>query len=341
MSVENRVNPGALLSGATTQIFTRLNLQPRPVCDIPFWFMPSAILLEDLTKRYRDVSALNGLNLAIAEGSIFGLVGPNGAGKTTAIKILMNILHASSGRAQILDWDSRDLAGRAFCSIGYVSENQKLPEWMTVSYFLAYVRNFYPTWDRDLERELVKRFDLPTKRKLKKLSRGMRMKVALASSLAYRPRLLVMDEPFSGLDPLVRDELIECIVQRAGDATLLISSHDLGEMESFATHIGYLEAGLLRFSEELRSLTSRFRQVELALGAAPSLPGTLPESWMHLDASSSTVRFIESQYDQDRTGSDIVRIFGEAARATYAPMSLRSIFLSIARDARAAGENRA
>src|ERR1700677_66613 len=187
MSVENRVNPGTLLSGATTQIFARLNLQPRPVCDIPFWFMPSAILLEDLTKRYRDVSALNGLNLAIAEGSIFGLVGPNGAGKTTAIKILMNILHASSGRAQILYWDSCELAGSAFCSIGYVSENQKLPEWMTVTYFLAYVRNFYPTWDRDLERELVKRFDLPPKRKLKKLSRGMRMKVALASSLAYAP----------------------------------------------------------------------------------------------------------------------------------------------------------
>jgi ABC-2 type transport system ATP-binding protein len=303
--------------------------------------MPSAILLEDLTKLYRDVSALNGLNLAVMEGSIFGLVGPNGAGKTTAIKILMNILHASSGRAQILDWDSRDLAGTAFCSIGYVSENQKLPEWMTVKDFLAYVRYFYPAWDRDLERDLVKRFDLPPKRKLKKLSRGMRMKVALASSLAYRPRVLVMDEPFSGLDPLVRDELIECIVQRAGETTSLISSHDLGEMESFATHIGYLEAGQLRFSEELSSLASRFRQIELALGAAPSLPGTLPESWMHLDASSSTVRFVESQYDQARTESDIRRIFGEASNTTYTPMSLRSIFLAIAREARAAGENRA
>src|ERR1700677_1836283 len=303
--------------------------------------MSTAILIENLTKRFRDVSAVDGLNLSVPENSIFGLVGPNGAGKTTAIKIIMNILRATSGRAQVLSWDSTQLSGAAFESIGYVSENQKLPEWMRVSEFLAYARNFYPTWDRDLEKDLVERFDLPPKRQLKKLSRGMRMKVALASSLAYRPSLIVMDEPFSGLDPLVRDELIECIVQRAGDATLLISSHDLGEMESFATHIGYLEAGQLRFSEELRSLASRFRQVELALGAAPSLPGTLPESWMHLDASSSTVRFIESQYDRDRTESDIVQIFGEAAHATYAPMSLRSIFLAIARDARAAGENRA
>jgi ABC-2 type transport system ATP-binding protein len=296
--------------------------------------MPNAITIEDLTKHFRDVAALNGLNMAVPEGSIFGLVGPNGAGKTTAIKIAMNILHATSGRAQVLSWDSRDLAGSAFCSIGYVSENQKLPEWMRVKDFLAYVRNFYPGWDRDLEIDLVKRFDLPAKRKLKMLSRGMRMKVALASSLAYRPRLIVMDEPFSGLDPLVRDELIECILHGAGEATLLISSHDLAEIETLATHIGYLEAGQLRFSEELRSLASRFRQVELALAASALLYGALPESWMHLDVSNSTARFIESRYDQERTPSDILQVFGDVRNATYAPMSLRSIFLAIAKDAR-------
>jgi ABC-2 type transport system ATP-binding protein len=304
------------------------------VRDIPCDPMPNAITIEDLTKLFRDVAALNGLNMAVPEGSIFGLVGPNGAGKTTAIKIVMNILHATSGRAQVLSWDSRDLAGIAFCSIGYVSENQKLPEWMRVTDFLAYVRNFYPTWDRELENDLVKRFDLPAKRKLKMLSRGMRMKVALASSLAYRPRLIVMDEPFSGLDPLVRDELIECILHQAGEATVLISSHDLAEIETFATHIGYLEAGQLRFSEELRSLASRFRQIELALGASALQHGALPESWMHLDVSDSTVRFIESRYDQGRTASDILQVFGDVKNATYTAMSLRSIFLAIARDTR-------
>lgn len=295
--------------------------------------MANAIAIENLTKVFRDVTALNGLNMGVPEGSIFGLVGPNGAGKTTAIKIVMNILHATSGRAQVLSWDSRDLAGSAFCSIGYVSENQKLPEWMRVRDFLAYVRNFYPTWDRELENDLVKKFDLPPKRKLKMLSRGMRMKVALASSLAYRPRLIVMDEPFSGLDPLVRDELIECILHGAEEATVLISSHDLAEIETFATHIGYLEAGQLRFAEELRSLASRFRQIELALDS-PLQHGALPESWMHLDISNSTARFIESRYDQGRTPSDILQVFGDVRNATYTAMSLRSIFLAIARDAR-------
>jgi ABC-2 type transport system ATP-binding protein len=296
--------------------------------------MSNATVAEGLTKVFRDVAALNGLNLVIPEGSIFGLVGPNGAGKTTAIKIIMNILHPTSGRAQVLDWDSRDLAGSAFCSIGYVSENQKLPEWMRVSDFLAYVRSFYPAWDREFENELVKKFDLPAKRKLKKLSRGMRMKVALVSSLAYRPQLIIMDEPFSGLDPLVRDELIECILHQAGEATLLISSHDLAEIETLTTHIGYLEAGQLRLSEELSSLASRFRQIEVAAGASPLSNGALPESWMHVQVSDSTVRFIESRYDQERTPADILRIFGKATNATHSPMSLRSIFLAIARDSR-------
>ena len=303
--------------------------------------MQQAILIEDLTKRYRDVSALNTLSMSVPEGAIFGLVGPNGAGKTTAIKIMMNILHATAGRVQVLDWDSRDLAGNAFSSIGYVSENQKLPEWMRVIDFLAYIRTFYPTWDPALEDDLVKRFDLPAKRKLKELSRGMRMKVALASSLAYRPHLLIMDEPFSGLDPLVREELIESILQRAGETTVLVSSHDLGEIESFSTHIGYLEAGYLRFSEQLSSLASRFRQIELPIDTSRSLPGALPQSWMLLDVSNSTVRFIESRYDQARTQAEIRQVFGNVPDATCTSMSLRSIFLAIAKNRRSLPENNA
>jgi ABC-2 type transport system ATP-binding protein len=296
--------------------------------------MSTAILIENLTKRFRDVSAVDRLNLSVPENSIFGLVGPNGAGKTTAIKIIMNILRATSGRAQVLTWDSTQLSGAAFESIGYVSENQKLPEWMRVSEFLAYARNFYPTWDRDLEKDLMQRFDLPPKRQLKKLSRGMRMKVALASSLAYRPRLIVMDEPFSGLDPVVRDELIESISERAQGSTVLISSHDLAEIESLANHIGYLEAGRLRFSESLSSLASRFRQVDLTFAAPPTIPAQLPASWMRLEATGTAVRFIESTFDESKTRSEITQVFGEASSVAFTQMSLRSIFLAVARDAR-------
>lgn len=164
---------------------------------------------EGLTKRFGRVHALDGLSFSVPQGAVYALVGPNGAGKTTLIKILMNIFRASSGSAAILGVDSRRISGRAFASIGYVSENQQLPGWMRVGAFLKYLRPFYPTWDTQLETQLSQVFDLPLDRRLKQLSRGMRMKASLASALAFRPRLIVLDEPFSGLDPMVRDELGE------------------------------------------------------------------------------------------------------------------------------------
>src|ERR1022692_791006 len=219
--------------------------------------MSYAVRTYDLTKVFRHTPVLTGISLAVPEGSIYALVGPNGAGKTTTIKVLMNIFPPTSGRSEVLDADSRRLAPRHFAQIGYVSENQELPDWMTVGYFLDYLAPFYPTWDHALAGELLRQFQLTPDQKLKHLSRGMRMKAALASSLAYRPKLIVLDEPFTGLDPLVRDELIEGLLERTEEATILVSSHDLAEIESFASHVGYMEQGRLRFSEELAQLVER------------------------------------------------------------------------------------
>src|SRR5580700_2446798 len=230
----------------------------------------------DLTKRFRGTVAVDGLNLSVTEGSVFALIGANGAGKTTAIKVLMNIHQPSSGSAEALGVDSRKLSPGEFQQIGYVSENQEMPEWMTVAYFMAYLKPFYPTWDDARAEELLRQFDLPRDRKLKHLSRGMKMKAALASSLAYRPKLIVLDEPLSGLDPLVRDEFIDGLIESAGEATILISSHDLAEIESFASHIGYLDRGRLQLSEEMTSLTARFREIEITLPTLPAIPANWP-----------------------------------------------------------------
>ncbi len=223
----------------------------------------TAIRAQDLKKTFRKVVALDGLDLEVPEGSVYALVGVNGAGKTTTLKILMNIFQPSAGRAEILGVESTRLSPREFEFIGYVSENQQLPDWMTVDYLLGFLKPFYAGWDSALARKLVSQFDLPLDRTLKQLSRGMRMKVALASSLAYRPRLIILDEPFTGLDALVRDELIEGLLDLAEGATVLISSHDLAEIETFASHIGYLDGGRLGFSEETASLAGRFREVEV------------------------------------------------------------------------------
>lgn len=296
--------------------------------------MSSIIQTENLTKKFRGVDALNGLNLDVQDGAIYTLVGPNGAGKTTAIKILMNIFGPTAGRAMVLGMDSTRIMGHAFTAIGYVSENQEMPGWMRVDGFMAYLRPFYPLWDRDLENELVQQFDLPLDRKLKHMSRGMRMKAALASSLAYHPKLIVLDEPFSGLDPLVRDQLIEGMLARASEATILISSHDLAEVETFASHVGYLEQGRLRFSEEMATLTERFREVELTFDLPPTLPEKWPESWMQIDASGVVLRFIESRFEEERTGGEIQKLFGTVHDMTFTPMSLRSIFLAMAKAGR-------
>ena len=291
----------------------------------------SAIRTENLTKRFRRVEAVNSLDLEVPTGAIYALVGPNGAGKTTAIKIFMNIFRATSGTAEVLGTDSRKIAGRAFERIGYISENQDLPLWMTVTTFLEYLRPFYPTWDRNLEKELVRNFELPMDRKLRALSRGMRMKAALAGSLAYRPSLIVMDEPFSGLDPLVRDQLTEAMLELAAESTVFVSSHDLAEIEGLASHVGYLDNGRLRFSEDMTSLTQRFRDVELTLNAPIALPERFPDSWMQVNASATVVRFVTKSFNAERTPTEIKSIFGDVRDVTFTPMSLRQIFLAMAK----------
>jgi ABC-2 type transport system ATP-binding protein len=293
--------------------------------------MTAVIRSAELTKRYRGLCALDRVSLEVQEGAIYALVGPNGAGKTTSIKILMNLIGATSGLASVLGMDSKLIRGKAYAQIGYVSENQYMPEWMKVGALLNYLRDFYPSWDRELENTLIKQFDLPRDRKIRALSRGMKMKLALASALAFHPKLIVLDEPFGGLDPLVRDQLIEGLLERAAESTVFISSHDLAEIESFASHIGYLEQGRLRFSEEMTALAHRFREVELTLDERSTSPESLPGSWMHTATSAAVVRFIETRFDEDRTSADIHRLFGDVRGVTFTLMSLRSIFLAMAK----------
>src|SRR5690606_12775842 len=170
---------------------------------------------ENLAKRYRGVEALRGLNLKVEEGSALALVGANGAGKTTALKLLVNILQPSAGRASVLGVDSRKLAHEHFQQIGYVSENQAFPARLAVADFFDYLRPLYERWDLELERRLRRELALPADRRIGALSHGARMKMALACALPFRPRLLILDEPLSGLDPLARDEVMEGILGQA------------------------------------------------------------------------------------------------------------------------------
>jgi ABC-2 type transport system ATP-binding protein len=293
--------------------------------------MGDVLLAERLTKRFGRTVALDRVSFAVPEGAVFALVGANGAGKTTLIRILMNIARPTEGRAQVLGRNSEDLSGAGFCEVGYVSENQDLADWTTVGGMLDYFRPFYPRWDRDLEARLVRQFDLPLKRKLKHLSRGMRMKAAFVSSLAYRPKLLVLDEPLSGLDPFVRDELIESLREQAAGTTVFLSSHDLAEIESFASHVGFLEEGRMLFSEPLAAVMGRFRAATVKGGVRPV---AIPEGWLNFEAVEGGFQWVDSRYRGAASEDEAWEVLGDAEIA-FAPMPLRSIFLAMARAGRA------
>jgi ABC-2 type transport system ATP-binding protein len=296
--------------------------------------MTAVVRAIDLSKRFSGAYTLDDLNLEVPERSIFGLVGPNGAGKTTTVKILMNMLKPTSGRAEVFGIDSRHLGPSEFAAIGYVSENQEMPDWMTVDDLLTYLRPFYPTWDETLARRMVRQFALPGDRKLRHLSRGMWMKAALASSLAYRPRLLVLDEPFSGLDPLVRHDFVEGILDRASETTILISSHDLADIESFATHIGYLDGGHIRLAEEMDALAARFREIEVSVDPPIHLPGQAdwPGGWLQPVVSQALVRFVDTRFEPEQTTNEIQRLFTGVRHISAQPMPLRAIFIALARE---------
>ncbi len=293
----------------------------------------------DLTRRFGRMEAVHGLTLAVPQGSVFALLGPNGAGKSTTIKLLMNLLEPTSGTARVLGVDSRKLGEKEKAQIGYVSENQQLPLWMTVRQFLDYCRPFYPTWDRALEKTLLAQFALPEDRKLKHLSRGMTMKAALLSSLAYRPKLLMLDEPFSGLDPLVRDEFIRGVleVSALGEWTVLVSSHDIDEVERLADHVAMIEGGRLRLSEPTETLQGRFRRVEVT--DAPET-AEVASGWLEWERAGTLTKFIETNFAGDATEDGWRLRFGEAA-VTATPMSLREIFLTLARTGRGAAAGKA
>jgi|SRR5271167_238236 len=295
------------------------------------------IKAENLWKRFGRFDALQGLSFSVPEGSAYALIGANGAGKTTTIKVLMNILSPSRGRVTVLGADSCRISPRELGQIGYVSENQDMPQRLTVEEFLDYLRPFYPQWDCNLESSILRQLRLPSDRKIGNLSHGMRMKMALACALPYRPKLLVLDEPFSGLDPLVRDEFMEGLLEQAGEMTILISSHELSEIDGVATHIAFLDQGRMLFEESMSELTGRFREVRVMLDGVASVPRQLPSGWLQMKACGSVLTFVETRYKEDGLGERVRAVVAGVCNVDAKPMTLRSIFTTLARAARDAG----
>jgi ABC-2 type transport system ATP-binding protein len=289
------------------------------------------IEIRDLSKKYENHEALQNLSLSVPEGSALVVVGANGAGKTTMIKILMNLIEATSGTAEILEVDSRRLSPKQLAQIGYVSEDQLLPAKLTVSEYLNYLRPFYPTWDKQLEAETLKQFRLPRDRRIDALSHGMRLKMALACALPYRPKLLVLDEPCSGLDPLVRDEFMEGLLEHAGEMTVLMSTHELSEVEGFGTDVAYIEEGRLMFYESMEALTGRMQEIRVTTLRKGGFRQAPPKSWIDLKEAGNVVTFVHREFIESELEAQVRASIADVVRIEANPMALRSIFVSLAR----------
>ena len=291
----------------------------------------NAIECEHLTRTFGRTRAVDDLNLNVPAGSVFALLGANGAGKSTTIKLLLNLIRPTSGRATVLGCETIKLKKEMFRRIGYVTEDQALHDWMTLDQLLDYYRPFYPSWDLALEKQLRTIFDLPGNRPLKKLSRGMKMKGAFLSVLPFRPELLVLDEPFSGLDPQVRDEFIEGlleIVEADRLNTVLVSSHDISEVERLADWVGILAEGRLVVAEPMAQLQGRFRRIEVVGPEAAARTPRVPSSdWRQVARpAANVVQFVHASYAEGQTEKELHAIFN-GVTVTARPMSLREIFL--------------
>jgi len=224
-----------------------------------------AIAISQLTRRFGAKTALDSVTLDVRRGGVHGLVGANGAGKTTLIKHILGLLRAESGTVRVFGRDPVADPVGVLSRIGYLSEENDLPGWMRVDELIRYSRAFYPAWDDAYAEELRRTFALDAAAKIRNLSKGQKARAGLLIALAYRPELLVLDEPSSGLDPIVRRDIVGAVIRTIADEgrTVLFSSHLLDEVEQVADHVTMISDGRIVLSAPLRSIKESHRGASL------------------------------------------------------------------------------
>ena len=227
------------------------------------------IRVSKLSRRFGATTALASVSLSVTRGMVHGLVGPNGAGKTTLIKHVLGLMRAESGSVSVFSLDPVADPVAVLSRIGYLAEDNDLPGWMRVDQLVRYSRAFYPNWDDAYAEELRDAFALDPSAKVKTLSRGQKARAGLLVALAYRPELLVLDEPSSGLDPIVRKDIVGAIIRTIAEEgrTVLFSSHLLEEVEQVADHVTMISHGRIVLSEPLDVIKRSHRSLDEAFVA--------------------------------------------------------------------------
>lgn len=236
--------------------------------------MPNAIVTERLTKYYGRRRVVDSLDLRVPTGCVYGLLGRNGSGKSTTIKILTGMVHADSGRAEILGDESSALKPATRARVAYIAEGHPLPRRMSIGEAVNFTRSFYRTWNQDLLEQILDHFSLPRRARIRKLSKGQQAQVSLALAVAPEPELLILDDPTLGLDTVVRRDFLESMIQiihREG-RTVLFSSHILGDVERVADRIGIMVDGVLRVDCPTERFKEAVTKVVLEFNSAAPPP---------------------------------------------------------------------
>jgi len=297
------------------------------------------IRIRGLTKRYKDQIAVDGLDLDVPAGSVFGLLGENGAGKTTTIKSILGMVAPDGGWVSTLGLDPSKFGLDVRRRVGYVPEQPVLYDWMTVGEIGWFAAGFHVEPGAGtagyLTRygELVRGFGLPEKRRIRELSKGMRSKVSLSLALAAGPELLVLDEPTSGLDLLVRREFLESMVDLAGvGRTVLLSSHQIAEVERVASHVALIHKGKLVLAEALDELQARTYVLTLTSSGfdrTPEAPGGLPLEVVDVDEAPRQARWLV--HADDRAAAEAVRSLPGVGTLAVEPANLEEIYIGYMR----------
>ena len=233
------------------------------------------IEINHLSRRYGKVDAVNDLSLSVRAGRCYGFFGRNGAGKTTTIKCLLNLLRPTAGTARVFGLDPAKDEVAVKSRLAYVPDAVAFYPWMTVRDTLAYVASFRSHWNRDIEADLLKRFQLDAGKKTNGLSKGQKTQLALISAVCPEPELLVLDEPTSGLDPIVRREFIETVIgaYQSGDPerrTIFVSTHLISEFEGLIDEFTIIEQGRGLLTMEADSARDRFRKIRVRFAQPPA-----------------------------------------------------------------------
>ncbi|MFH1739519.1 MAG: ABC transporter ATP-binding protein [bacterium] len=275
-----------------------------------------------------DVVAVNGLGLQVERGSVYGLIGRNGAGKTTTLRLLMGLLRPSSGTARVLGADLLTASADVRANVAYVSQIQQIHSWMTAEELCHYLSYFYGGWDQTYARALADRFRLPWDRQVGLLSGGEQRKVAVLLAFAARPKVLILDEPAAGLDPIARRELVTEIVEviSSGDeCTVLFSTHIISDLERVADHVGIMDQGKMVMSARIEDLQSKTKRVQVIFEKEPP-PGFAVPGAVHTSTWGPVITAV-ARIDDKSQLDEVRKIPG--VRINLFPLGLEDIFIDL------------